>query len=97
MSGATSRRKGAKGQCVAANMLRDRDWVVDQITAGIAAGDLIGTDGNGQTLRRDTASAYQASADASKVSSVALDAGEQDRWHVFMVDSASRRKASGVA
>lgn len=49
MSGATSRRKGAKGQCIAANMLRDRDWVVDQITSGIAAGDLIGTDRNGKT------------------------------------------------
>jgi hypothetical protein len=49
MSGATSRRKGARGQCEAANLLRDRDWVVDQITAGISAGDLIGTDANGKT------------------------------------------------
>lgn len=49
MSGATSRRKGARGQCEVANLLRQRDWVVDQITAGIAAGDLIGTDIDGQT------------------------------------------------
>lgn len=48
MSGATSRRKGAKGQAIAANMLRSRDWTVDQITAGIAAGDLIGTDRLGE-------------------------------------------------
>ena len=49
MTGAASRRKGAKGQNQAATLLRERDWVVDQITAGIAAGDLIGTDSAGKT------------------------------------------------
>lgn len=47
--GKASRTKGARGQSIAADMLRDRDWIVDQITAGIAAGDLIGTDPNGKT------------------------------------------------
>jgi len=47
--GVTSRRKGAKGQCIAADMLRSRDWAVDQITSGIAASDLIGTDPDGIT------------------------------------------------
>ena len=49
MAGASSRRKGAKGQSVAADMLRSRDWAVDQITCGIAAADLIGTDADGKT------------------------------------------------
>ena len=49
MAGASSRRKGAKGQSAAADMLRSRDWVVDQIACGIAASDLIGTDADGKT------------------------------------------------
>ena len=47
--GKSSRTKGARGQAIAADMLRDRDWVVDQITAGIAAADLIATDPHGKT------------------------------------------------
>ena len=46
--GKSSRTKGAVGQRIAADMLRDRDWVVDQITAGIAAADLIATDPDGR-------------------------------------------------
>lgn len=46
---AMQRRKGARGQSEFAAMLRDRDWVCDQITAGIAAADLIGTDPAGKT------------------------------------------------
>lgn len=46
--GAGSRRKGADGQCMAANMLRSRDWTVDQVTAGVAAADLIATDPDGR-------------------------------------------------
>jgi len=42
--GKRSRRKGAVGQSTAANLMRDRDWVIDQITVGVSAGDLIGTD-----------------------------------------------------
>jgi hypothetical protein len=47
--GRASRRKGARGQAEFADMLRDRDWSVDQITAGIAAADLIATDPDGRT------------------------------------------------
>ena len=47
--GIASRRKGAKGQSIAADLLRGRDWVCDQITAGIAAADLIATDPDGKT------------------------------------------------
>lgn len=42
--GAMSRRKGAVGQGEFAAMLRDRDWVVDQLTAGLSTGDFIATD-----------------------------------------------------
>ena len=49
MSGRTSRNKGARGQSTFRAMLVDRDWVVDQITAGIAAADLIATDPDGKT------------------------------------------------
>lgn len=48
--GAMQRRKGAKGQSEFAALLRDRDWVCDQITAGIAACDLIATDAAGKTF-----------------------------------------------
>lgn len=47
--GATSRRKGARGQGEFAALLADRDWVTDRITAGIAAADLIATDPAGKT------------------------------------------------
>lgn len=47
--GAASRNKGRRGQTEFAAMLADRDWVTDQITAGIAAADLIATDPNGRT------------------------------------------------
>ena len=47
--GKASRRKGAKGQSEFADILRDHDWVVDQITAGIASADLIATDPAGKT------------------------------------------------
>lgn len=46
---AMQRRKGAKGQSVAASLLRDRDWIVDQVTSGIASHDLTGTDISGKT------------------------------------------------
>ena len=42
--GAMSRRKGAAGQGEFAAMLRDRDWVVDQLTAGLSTGDFVATD-----------------------------------------------------
>lgn len=47
--GAMQRRKGAKGQSEAKALLADRDWICDQITAGIAAADLIATDADGKT------------------------------------------------
>lgn len=47
--GAASRNKGRRGQTEFAAMLADRDWIADQITAGIAAADLIATDTNGKT------------------------------------------------
>lgn len=49
MSGRASRTKGSRGQCMAANLLRDRDWMVDQITGGIVSHDLTATDTNGRT------------------------------------------------
>ena len=49
MSGAKSRNKGAKGQREFKEMLADRDWIADQITAGIAAADMIATDLGGVT------------------------------------------------
>ena len=44
MSGKASRAKGVRGQSQAANLLRDRDWIVDQITAGIGSHDFTATD-----------------------------------------------------
>lgn len=29
---------------MATNMLKDRDWTIDQLTVGVSSGDLIGTD-----------------------------------------------------
>lgn len=49
MSGKASRAKGSRGQCMAANLLRDRDWIVDQITGGIVSHDFTATDTNGRT------------------------------------------------
>ena len=49
MTGRASRAKGARGQSVAASLLRDRDWVVDQITAGIGSHDFTATDPDGRT------------------------------------------------
>lgn len=41
MTGAGSRRKGARGQGEFANLLRERDYDVTQITAGVLAEDLL--------------------------------------------------------
>jgi len=49
MSGRASRAKGSRGQCMAANLLRERDWIVDQITGGIVSHDLTATDADGRT------------------------------------------------
>ncbi len=49
MTGKASRAKGARGQTTAANLLRDRDWVIDQVTAGISSHDFTGTDLQGKT------------------------------------------------
>ena len=47
--GLMQRRKGAKGQGIAANMLKDRDYVVDQLTAGLSTADFVVTDADGKT------------------------------------------------
>lgn len=49
MSGKSSRAKGVRGQGEFSNMLRDRDWMCDQLTSGLSTGDLIGTDPTGKT------------------------------------------------
>lgn len=49
MTGRSSRTKGARGQTEFKAMLLDRDWLCDQITAGIAACDLIATDTGGKS------------------------------------------------
>ena len=49
MSGRMSRNKGARGQGEFRAMLVERDWIVDQITAGVSAADLIATDSSGKT------------------------------------------------
>lgn len=49
MTGRASRSKGARGQSEFKALLLDRDWTCDQITAGIAAADLIATDPDGRT------------------------------------------------
>lgn len=47
--GLMQRRKGAVGQGIAANMLRDRDFTVDQLTAGLSTADFVATDADGKT------------------------------------------------
>lgn len=42
--GKTSRSKGSRGQSIAANMLRDRDWQVEVLSCGLMHEDLIATD-----------------------------------------------------
>lgn len=49
MSGAISRRKGRAGETTAKALLTARDWVVDDLTSGLATGDLIATDANSNT------------------------------------------------
>ena len=49
MSGATSRRKGRAGETIAKALLTARDWVVDDLTSGLASGDLIATDAHHNT------------------------------------------------
>lgn len=43
MSGLKSRNKGVMGQRIAADLLRDRDWTVSQLTSGVSSEDLIAT------------------------------------------------------
>lgn len=47
--GLMHRRKGAIGQGIAANLLKNRDYVVDQLTAGISSADFVATDKDGKT------------------------------------------------
>ena len=42
------RDKGRRGQTAAEHLLKDRDWIVDQITAGIKREDIVATDPNGK-------------------------------------------------
>src|SRR5574340_1825961 len=42
--GKSQRAKGSRGQCTAANMLRDRDWEVEVLTCGMMHEDLIATE-----------------------------------------------------
>lgn len=50
MSGATSRRKGRAGETTAKALLTARDWVVDDLTSGLATADLLVTDAHGNTF-----------------------------------------------
>ena len=47
--GATSRRKGRLGQSIFANMLRERDWIVADLSCGIKSEDILATDPLGRT------------------------------------------------
>ena len=47
--GLSQRRKGAAGQGIAANLLKDRDYTVDQLTAGLSTADFVATDPSGKT------------------------------------------------
>lgn len=47
MTGRASRAKGSRGQTAFKELLLERDWVCDSITAGIAACDLIATNTDG--------------------------------------------------
>ena len=49
MSGASTRNKGRRGQTAAANLLRDRDWTVADLSCGIATEDLIAVDPDGKS------------------------------------------------
>ena len=49
MSGKSTRAKGRRGQSAAANLLRDRDWTVADLSAGTASEDLLATDLDGKT------------------------------------------------
>jgi Holliday junction resolvase-like predicted endonuclease len=49
MSGAATRRKGRVGETTAKELLTARDWVVDDLTSGLATGDLIATDADHNT------------------------------------------------
>ncbi len=49
MSGKSTRAKGRRGQSAAANLLRDRDWTVADLSAGTASEDLLATDPDGKT------------------------------------------------
>lgn len=46
--GAMQRNKGARGQSEFASILRERDWTVDPITAGVMREDMIATDSEGR-------------------------------------------------
>lgn len=46
--GKASRSKGRRGQTIAKQLLRERDWQVDELAAGIASEDLIATDTAGR-------------------------------------------------
>lgn len=43
-----SRDKGRRGQTAAANLLKDRDWIIVPVTAGVKCEDIVGTDGMGR-------------------------------------------------
>lgn len=49
MSGKATRSKGRRGQTAAANLLRDRDWSVADLSAGIASEDILATDPDGKS------------------------------------------------
>ena len=44
---AHSRNKGRRGESTVANILRDRDWIVDNTRCGIITEDMIATDTHG--------------------------------------------------
>jgi hypothetical protein len=48
MAGKATRAKGRRGQTDAANLLRGRDWVVADLSAGVATEDMIATDPDGR-------------------------------------------------
>ena len=72
--GKASRDKGARGQSAFANMLRDRDWTVDPLTAGVKREDILATDPRGQQWAVEvknctaitTAHRFQAAAQAGR-------------------------------
>ena len=49
MSGLRTRSKGRRGQTAAANLLRERDWIVADLSSGIGSEDLIATDPAGRS------------------------------------------------